>query len=238
MLAFFWACGLPVIEGFGQTETCYVVTNFPSRMSLGTAGVPARPEVEVKLSDEGEILVRSPMVMVGYFEQPEITAEALEPDGWLHTGDKGTWVDKPGGPYLAITGRVKEMIILNQCENVWPETLEGIFKRCSSITDCVMPMSCEGPGRQYLILLIAVARKGVTDAEIKKEMADVGRKAGIQPFEYPLVFVRVPEPFSVDNGMRNKNFKLQRKRIDETFQKEIDAAYGDNPSPSSAWVPS
>merc|ERR1712070_118062 len=105
------------------------------------------------------------MQFVGYYKQPEITKEVIDSEGFFHTGDKGAWTTgKDGKAYLMITGRIKDMIILDQRENVWPETLEGIFKRCSAIEDCVIPMSCEGPGRKHLIMLVATKGEPVTDA--------------------------------------------------------------------------
>merc|ERR1711988_1446104 len=171
--------GIPVYEGFISTECLFMTLNFPLMFRQGTAGSIADKEVDLRLSDVGEIQVKSPMVFQGYFEQPEITASSFTEDGYFKTGDKGAWREYPtakGTHFLEITGRVKDMIILNQCENVWPETLEGVFKRCPAILDCIIPMSCEAPGRKYLIMLVCLMddHRNAVDADIKEQMAQQG----------------------------------------------------------------
>ena len=94
---------------------------------------------------------------------------------------------------------------------------------------CVIPMSCEGAGRAHLILLVAAA-DGVSDQQLQAELFNHGSAAGIQPHEYPLQFVRVPEPFSKENGWRNANHKLMRKKIDEHWREDIDAAFAKDAS--------
>lgn len=229
MLKFFWTCGMPIFEGFVSTEVLLAILNGPFARCLGTAGTP--PEgVDVKLSSAGEICVKSPMGTTGYFEQPEITKDSFDADGYFKTGDKGEWRTAADGKrYVEITGRIKDMIILDQRENVWPETLEGIFKRSPLVADCVIPMSCEGAGRAHLILLVAAA-DGASDQQLQAELSNHGSAAGIQPHEYPLQFVRVPEPFSKENGWRNANHKLMRKKIDEHWREDIDATFAKDAS--------
>jgi len=238
MLQFFWSCGLPIYEGFASTEVLLAVLNLPGKRKLGTAGTAPHPGINIKLNEKSEICVKSPMVMTGYFEQPAITAESFDAEGFFKTGDKGEWRDgSDGEKYLAITGRIKDMIILDQRENVWPETLEGVFKRSGLIADCVIPMSCEGPDRSYLIMIVALADSSCTDDQLKAQLAEFGSAAGIQKHEYPLAFVRSAFPFTKDNGFRNANHKLLRKKIDSHFKTEIDEVYAVKAAPSDSWVP-
>ena len=231
LLRFFWTCGIRVLEGFISTEILFATVNttLSPGTYLGTAGAPPAG-VDVKLSSAGEICVKSPMGTTGYFDQPEITAASFDADGYFKTGDKGEWrTGNNGAKFLAITGRIKDMIILDQRENVWPETLEGIFKRSPLVADCCIPMSCEGPGRKHLLLLFATASDDVTDEQIRAEVRAHGAVAGIQAHEYPMLFVRVAEAFSKENGFRNANHKLMRKKIDEHYKASIDAAFSVDP---------
>ena len=245
MLKFFWTCGLPIYEGFVSTEVLLALLNTPPRRCLGTAGAPPAG-VEIKLTDANEICVRSPMGTIGYFENPQVTADSFDAEGFFKTGDQGEWYKaKDGVEYIRITGRIKDMIILHGDnyrgdENLWPETLEGIFKRATCIADCVIPPSCEHPERFHLVMLVALdeAAAGFTDAEIAAAIAEVGAAAGIQAHEYPLQFVRIPEVLTKENGFRNANHKLMRKKIDEHYKAEIDAAFAvDRTKIDVTWVP-
>ena len=205
-----------------STEVLLALLNTPPRRCLGTAGAPPAG-VEIKLTDANEICVRSPMGTIGYFENPQVTADSFDAEGFFKTGDQGEWYKaKDGVEYIRITGRIKDMIILHGDnyrgdENLWPETLEGIFKRATCIADCVIPPSCEHPERFHLVMLVALdeAAAAFTDAEIAAAIAEVGAAAGIQAHEYPLQFVRIPEGLTKENGFRNANHKLMRKKIDD-----------------------
>merc|ERR1711924_317827 len=100
-------------------------------------------------------------------------------------------------------------------------------KRCRAVADCIIPMSCEGAGRTYLVMLVCLKEgmEGTSDDELLAQMCVAGRAAGIQRFEYPLAFVRVEAPFTKDNGFRNTNGKPLRKKIDEHWKAQIDELY-------------
>ena len=143
------AIGLPVVELYGQTEVCGPTScNPPADNRVGTVGRPL-PGVEVRLGDDGEILVRGGNVCLGYFEDAASTAELLDADGWMHSGDLGT-LDEDG--YLHLTGRKKDLIITAAGQNVAPQEIEMELRANPLISEAVVI----GEGRRYLTALIAL----------------------------------------------------------------------------------
>lgn len=127
LLKVFSAAGIPLVEGYGMTETSPVIAandKDAGKVKIGTVG-PVFPGVQVKLSDDGEIMVKGPTVMMGYYKEPDLTRETIEDDGWLHTGDVGTFVDDI---YLKITDRKKEIFKLSSGKYVAPQAIENKFK--------------------------------------------------------------------------------------------------------------
>src|SRR3954452_18636593 len=150
VLVFFHAIGVPLAEIWGMSETCGAGASNPGeRIKIGTVGLPS-PRVEVKLASDGELLVRSPVVMVGYRNLPERTAEALDADGWLHTGDVAT-IDDDG--YITIVDRKKELIINAAGKNMSPANIESELKGASPLIGqaCVI-----GDGRSYNTALVVL----------------------------------------------------------------------------------
>jgi long-chain acyl-CoA synthetase len=149
VLAFFEACGITVLEGYGLTETCAAATiNVPGATRLGTAGQPL-PGVEVRIASDGEILLRGPNVFPGYFENEPATREALGEGGWLRTGDLGALDD---GGYLRITGRTKDLIITSSGKNVTPSNLEAALREARWVSQAV----AYGDRRPYLVALLTL----------------------------------------------------------------------------------
>ena len=153
LIKWYWALGLSMYEVYGQTEnTGVATTNLPDQFKLGSVGVAA-PETEVRISDEGEILLKGPHVFLGYLNQPEKTAETVT-DGWLHTGDVG-YVDNNG--FVKITDRMKDIIITAGGKNITPSEIENQLKFSPYISDAVVI----GDKRKYLTCLIMIDHENV-----------------------------------------------------------------------------
>jgi len=155
LLRWFWALGVPVLEGYGATETSGAATlNTLNRYRLGTVGY-ALPGSIVKIDEQsGEILIRGPNVFKGYWNMPEKTAETIDADGWLHTGDVGT-IDDDG--MMTVTGRIKDIIITAGGKNITPAELESRLKFSPYISDAVVI----GDKRKYLTCLIMIDQENV-----------------------------------------------------------------------------
>jgi long-chain acyl-CoA synthetase len=149
VLAFFEACGITVLEGYGLTETCAAATiNVPDATRIGTAGQPL-PGVEVRIAADGEILLRGPNVFPGYYEDEIASREAVDDSGWLHTGDLGTLDD---GGFLRITGRTKDLIITSSGKNITPSNLEAGLREIRWVSQAV----AYGDRRPYLVALLTL----------------------------------------------------------------------------------
>jgi long-chain acyl-CoA synthetase len=156
VLEFFWSIGVPVREGYGQTENTAMATLTPvGDVRLGTVGTPL-PGVEVKIADDGEILTRSPGVFAGYFKNDEATADTVDADGWLHTGDVGH-LDEDG--HLAITDRKKDIIITAGGKNISPSEIENKLKVSPYVREAIVV----GDKRKYLVALIGIEPDTVGD---------------------------------------------------------------------------
>jgi long-chain acyl-CoA synthetase len=152
LLEFFDACGVPVLEGYGLSESCSVATlNTPQALRFGTVGRPL-PGTEVSISADGEILLRGPQVFKGYYHDAAATDEAITPDGWLRTGDLGTIDD---GGFLAITGRKKDLIITSNGKNITPVNIESQLRDTRYITEAVV----FGDDRPYLVAMLTLDRE-------------------------------------------------------------------------------
>jgi len=148
ILEFFWACGVPVLEGYGMTETATAATTSTvANHRFGTVG-RALPGVELKIADDGEILVKGPNIFRGYHNNADASFGAVE-NGWLHTGDLGS-IDADG--YLSITGRKKDIIITAGGKNLTPANIENDLKQCRWISQAVM----HGDQRPYPVVLITL----------------------------------------------------------------------------------
>ncbi len=154
LFEYYHALGIPLIEGYGLTESTGVISLNPvARPRVGTVGAPL-PGVEVNLAEDGEILTRGPHVFKGYFKDPELTAETIDADGWLHTGDVGAWDDG----YLKIMDRKKDIIITAGGKNITPAYIENKLKFSPYIQDAVVV----GDKRKFLSALILIDEDNVT----------------------------------------------------------------------------
>jgi long-subunit acyl-CoA synthetase (AMP-forming) len=238
VLEFFHAIGLPVGEIWGMSETCGGgCANPTGRMKLGTVGPPA-PGIEIRLADDGEVLVRSETVMLGYRNRPDKTAEAIDEDGWLHTGDIGAF-DEDG--YLRIVDRKKEIIINAAGKNMSPANIEATVKSASPLIGQAV---CIGDGRPYNTALIVLdpdyaptwaARQGMDpDAPgfASSDIVTAAIQAAIDAANARLARVEQIKTFTVIPGdwlpggdELTPTMKLKRKPIAAKYAAAIDAMY-------------
>jgi long-chain acyl-CoA synthetase len=226
---FFNAIGLPIIEGWGLTETTAAATVNPvERIKTGTVG-PACLGVELKTAVDGEILVRGGNVMKGYWNNPDATAEALEPDGWLHTGDIGE-IDPDG--YLKITDRKKDIIVLPNGKKVAPQPIEKRIRTNPYITDVVLISDSAGSVGALVVPDYAQLAQWAKDRGIHAESGALARHPDARKFIKKQIDVSAGEladfekirkvallerPLSVDAGELTPTLKLKRRIIAENY---------------------
>ena len=233
---FFTALGLRILQGYGQTEAAPVVScNPPHRPKLHTVGPPL-PGVEVKLAEDGELLVRGPMVMKGYWRMPEHTAETVV-DGWLHTGDLAR-IDEDG--YIEITDRKKDILVLSGGDTLSPARIEGFLTREREIAQAMV----YGDRRRYVVALIvpdedfmkdwaqqhgkpATLPDLAEDPEFHKAIGSVVARINAQLSHIEKVrnFTISNEPFTLENHMMTPTLKNRRHVIKQAYGKALDALY-------------
>jgi long-chain acyl-CoA synthetase len=234
----FWAAGIKVCEGYGLTETSPVVSasiGTPEGIRIGYVGKVVK-DVEVKIASDGEILVKGPNVMQGYYKEPEMTAEVLK-NGWFHTGDIG----ELDGEYLKITDRKKEMFKTSGGKYIAPQIMENKFKESLLIEQLMVV----GEGKNYPAALIVPNFEGLreyckrkeipysTDAEIVSKLEIVEKYQSeidslnkyFAKWEQIKRFKILDKPWGIDSGELTPTMKLKRKVINQKFSKEIDGIY-------------
>jgi long-chain acyl-CoA synthetase len=237
---FFYAAGMPVLEGYGLTETSPVIAvNTFEHQKLGTVGPPI-PGVEVRIAPDGEILVRGPNIMRGYYRKPEATADALDAEGWFHTGDIGV-IDAEG--YLRITDRKKDLIVTAAGKNIAPQPIENLARTSRYVANAVML----GDRRPFPIMLVVPnadvlrdwgARHGVAEetvegllgrAEVRGAIEREVRKTlrDLAQFEMPKKFLLVARDFSVEAGELTPTLKVRRRIVEERHRAAIEALYAE-----------
>ena len=238
---FFYSAGLPILEGYGLTETSPVIcANLLDHVRIGTVGPPI-PGVEVKIAPDGEILTRGRHVMKGYFNQPEATHEALDADGWFHTGDIGE-LDAEG--CLKITDRKKDLIVTAGGKNVAPQPIEQMVKHNKYIANAVML----GDRRKFCIMLVVpnfeqlerwaaykrlafVTHRGLL--KLPEVHAKMEREVGkmlteLAKYETPKKILLLEHDFSIENGDLTPTLKVRRRIVEKKYQRQIDALYADD----------
>ena len=229
---FFLALGLPVYQGYGQTEAAPLIScNRKSVNDIASVG-PALAGVEARIAEDGEICVRGDMLMAGYWNDAEATAEALR-DGWLHTGDIGH-IDDAG--CIHITDRKKDIIVNSGGDNIAPQRVEGVLALEPEIAQVMV----YGDRRAHLVALIVpdgdfIDRHGkgrslaelASDADFHGALAEVVRRAGegLSPIEKVKRFAIAPEPFAIDNGEMTPTLKIRRHAIIDRYRETLDGLY-------------
>lgn len=236
-LELFHACGLPVLEGYGLTETSAALTlNLPQEMKLGSVG-RALPGVDMTIDLDGEILVRGEMVSARYWGEPE--ASTLDARGWFRTGDLGRF-DEQG--FLYITGRKKELLVTAGGKNVAPALIEQRLESSDLVEHAVL----FGDGRPYLVALLSLSQEPVRQW-VKRAGLDAGMSWSLllqqeaikqaleahvlacnaqgPSYEAVRKFAFIPEPLTVESGMLTPTLKVRRAAIGQRWSQLIDALY-------------
>ena len=226
LLNWYARLGLPIVELYGMTENCGVShATLPGVQRPGTVG-PTYDGVECKIDPaNGEILVRSHGLMLGYYKQPELTQQAVTPEGWLRTGDKGT-VDAEG--YLKITGRVKDLFKTSKGKYVAPAPIEDKLVMHASVEACCVTGA--NLGQPLAVLMLNAEAIGATRAAAGREALRVSLtahlqtvNAGLDPHEQLDSLIVVSEPWTVDNGFITPTFKVKRNRVEEVYGARYEA---------------
>jgi long-chain acyl-CoA synthetase len=235
---FFGAVGLPILEGYGLTETSPVIAvNRPDKMKPGSVGPPLH-NVEVKIAEDGEILTRGPHVMKGYYNKPEATAEVIDADRWFHTGDVGL-VDPEG--FLVITDRKKDIIVTSGGKNIAPQPIEGLLKTHPLVAELVMignkrnfPSALLVPNFDNLEKwarangLAALPREALVRDPRVIELYDrtiAGLTQHLAPFERIKRLALLPREFSLEAGELTPTLKVKRRVVEQKYKDVIDRLY-------------
>jgi long-chain acyl-CoA synthetase len=241
---FFWSVGVTIHQGYGLTETSPVVTaNTPTANKIGTVGRPI-PNVQVKIAEDGEILVKGPNVMQGYYHKPEATREVFTSDGWFRTGDIGR-LDEDG--YLIITDRKKELLKTAAGKFVAPAPIENTLKTSPYITNAIVV----GDTRKFVSVLVvpnfanieAAARKAGHDFATPTQMtsdpwvrdllsSEIERlTAPLAQYEKPKRFALLEQDFTYAGGELTYTMKMKRRVIEQRYQDVIARLYADVEEP-------
>lgn len=234
---FFYAAGLTILEGYGLTETSPVIAvNSDAAFRIGSVGKPVAG-VEVLIAEDGEILTRGPHVMQGYYNRPDATAEAIDKDGWFHTGDIGVLEDG----FLRITDRKKDIIVTAGGKNIAPQPIENRIKLNKYVSQAVMI----GDKRKFPSVLIVpnwdnlekwaglkniiwTERRQLLEmptirAKMEKEVK--GQLEGLASFEVPKKIALLEHDFSIERGELTPKLSVKRRVIDQSYKTLIDSLY-------------
>jgi len=236
---FFYAAGIPIIEGYGLTETAPLISVNPLEAPhIGTVG-PAVPGVEVRIAPDGEVLCRGPNVMQGYHNRPEATSEVVDSEGWLHTGDIGE-LDAQG--YIRITDRKKDIIVTAGGKNIAPQPIENMVKTNKFILNAVMI----GDKRKFPIILVVpdeeavgrwAAERRITivsnrllshpDVVAMVEREVMGNLRDLASYEMPKKVIIVEQDFTIEAGELTPTLKVKRRVVEQKYRDQIEDAYRD-----------
>lgn len=233
--SFFNGMGLPLLEGYGLTECCPCVLNPVEGYKVGSAGKPIA-SCSIAVSEEGEVLIKGPMVFRGYHNDPALTAKVMDEEGWFHTGDLGE-IDEDG--FLFITGRKKDLIITAGGKNVCPSVLEAAMKLCPLVEECAVI----GDKKPFVSALITLNLGAVNEFLASRNLPSQEslKEASQNPLVYNCIlravdkanekvsraesirkFLILPSEFSAENGLLTPSMKIRREAITKRFKGEIE----------------
>ena len=238
IIEFFNALGIPIYEGYGMTETfAPAVVSFGKNFKIGYVGKPL-PSMQVKIGDDGEILMKGPAVFKGYYKKPEGTPAMIDGEGWLHSGDLGD-IDKDG--FVRVTGRKKDLIITAGGKNITPQNIENIFTSDPFIAQCVP----YGDNRKYLTAVLVVNEQDITAwakqnnilfkdykdliqnpqvyAFIKQKADKLNER--LASFETIKKFIISDHDFTLESGELTPTMKVKKNKVIEKFKSQLDALY-------------
>ena len=219
----FRSIDIPITNGYGMTENCAITTQLPAPISNkpGSVGIP-QPEVDIKIDPKtSEIMMRGPFVMVGYYKQPELTAQVLQ-DGWLRTGDQG-YLDNDG--FLYITGRVKDIFKTSKGKYIEPLVLESYF---ADIVDFEQ-MCIVGLGLPQPIGLVVLSEVGKSKdkyaliAQLEQTLQEINNQ--LESYKKISTLVLTDEEWTVENGLTTPTLKIKRNAVDKKYEKNYKAWY-------------
>lgn len=227
LISWYEGLGLDILEGYGMTEDfAYSHMSKPERRKAGFVGVPG-PGVETRISEEGEIQIKSPGNMLGYYKAPELTAQCYTEDGFFRTGDRGEY--SPDG-LLRITGRVKELFKTSKGKYVAPVPIENLLN-----ADAHIELSCiSGPGRPACHAVIQIAeelRPRMHDSTLQEELTPRLEallqtiNEQIEEFEAVQFLAIVPEAWDIDNGFLTPTLKIKRDAVESAYEPYLDQWY-------------
>jgi len=237
---FFYSAGLVTVEGYGLTETSPVLTINPfDHPKFGTVGKPI-PGVQVKIAPDGEILAKGPNIMRGYYNLPDATREAIDPEGWFHTGDIGEF-DAEG--YLKITDRKKDLIKTAGGKYIAPQPIENTVKLNKFVANAVVL----GDQRKFPIILVApnfdslepwakernlvyasrAELLALSDVQAKMEREVVGGLRDLAKFEMPKKVVLIERDFTIESGELTPTLKVKRRAVEKNYKQLIERVYAE-----------
>ncbi len=241
---FFFSAGVMILEGYGLTETSPVTNvntprDFPANFRIGTVGKPV-PGTEIQIAEDGEILVRGPQVMKGYFNRPAETEEVIDADGWFHTGDVGE-LDEDG--FLRITDRKKDLIVTAGGKNVAPQPIENRLKASRFFDQPVLV----GDRERFISLMVVPdfdalegwARENGVDWSDRRELLSDGKVqshllaemqrevSDLSSFETPKKLILLDEPFTIEDGSLTPTQKVKRRVVQDRYAEVLKRVYAE-----------
>lgn len=227
LIAWYRRLGLQLMEGYAMTEDfAYSHTSTPEANEPGCVGIPL-PGVQVRINEDGEVLIKSPGQMVGYYKRPDLDAEVFTADGYFHTGDKG---ERRADGLLKLTGRVKELFKTSKGKYVSPAPIENQLN-AHPLVEMALVSGVGQPSAYAMVVLAEDIRPKVGNAtvraQVEQDLATLLKtvNSGLADYEKLQMIVVAPEPWSIENGCLTPTMKIKRTRIEASVEPQVGAWY-------------